>query len=917
MCTLSHRTSTRTASYRRCVIYGRFAPETTAVMVYRELGTTLRRVGSLVLLMTFALSPAAYAQSTTSATITGTVTDVASGLALSSVSVSLVHRGTEASKTTTDANGAFRFTNQPEGVYRVDARLNGYGNSATDDVVVAPGSTQISVAVSLSRQGQTQQLRRIGSVSASSTLGGGLQRTSTVSQDLSTQTIFRQNYPNVGEALTTLPGVNNLGHGSSVGDDTSLSLRGFDPSESQTLLDGHPIGPIGVGGGGFNFQVSPFYVLRNTQVTFGAGALGLYGTDATGGAIDLQTLSPTRENEFSVSQGVGTQGKLLSALQATGSLGHLGYAVGAATQGLYGNFAPQTIAQSGNFGFDISPGNVAANTHLVTGNYSLRDALLKLEYTFVPGTVATLTAYSARAHDDKSGVGDNDYQPFGPELAIAQGVASAPNGGPNNNACSVGFVGVTTNNAGAISCQTPAQAAQSNYGPSGGGSNPFQDIVNQDYHGRLTTSFAGNNIAIDGYIDTYNLNYNRNQASQNAAGLFTGGFRQDLYKTNGFLVSDDLVHGNNDFGFGYFTQHQTYDSNQFDTTNLVIVPNPQLFLATDNVFLRDTFTPRPWLTLYTNVYYKLLSTTGADTIDPRGTVLIRPTPRDAIRLVAGKTDGEPSASLAETQFNNTPTNINPSGSCGSLIGLPSNDPTKTATQQIGVGTLGNTGLQQETATDYEVTYGHQFASGSSFQIGGYVSRAANLITQITVPVAANQIPNNLIQQYYARIQQSCGSSYVGTLQDLGLTQSINGTTSGLYRGIEVTGRQFVARNLSLNYTYDLQHAQIFGYSDGDLMSNANDINGGQVLGVPLNSGSLGAEYDDRHGLDARIDGYYYGINNGYHRPPYGFANLSVNYNYARTGTEFTVGINNLTQSASQQYGFFNTGPYATSQCVQC
>ncbi len=779
-------------------------------------------------------------------------------------------------------------------------RRNGFDSSLSEDIAIAPGATRTSINVSLSRQSgpSGRALRVIGSTSASATLGGGLQRTSTVSQDISTDLLQRSNYPNVGEGITILPGVNSTGHSSTVGDDTSISLRGFDPSESQTLLDGHPIGPIGVGGGGYNFQVSPFYALSNTQVTFGAGALGLYGTDATGGAIALQTLSPTRTPELAVSQGFGSQGKLFSALDATGTVGRLGYAVAGATQGLYGNFAPHQIVQTGNLGFNISPSNVAANTHLVSANYSLRDSLLKLEYTFAPGTIATITGYTAHSRDDKSGVGDNDFEPY--QLAVANAQGNLGTGG-----CPSNLVPVQITDAGAVACETPAQAAKTSFGPSGGGANPFQDIVNQDYHGRLITSYLGNNIAIDGYIDTYNLNYNRNQASQLPNGRFTGGFNQSLYKTNGFLVSDDLPHGDNDFAFGYFTQHQTYDSNQFDTSNLVSVRNPQLFLATDNVFMRDTFTPKPWVTLYTNVYYKLLSTTGADTVDPRATLLLRPTPKDVVRLVAGKTDGEPSASLAETQLNNTPSNINPNRDCSSLVGLSSN--TNPTPNQVGVGTLAASNLQQETASDFEITYGHSFSSGSQFQIGGYVQRESNLIQSLSVPVPAGLIPNGLLQQIYARIQTACGSSYAGTLADLSLSQAANSTLSGLFRGIEFTGRAYATRNVSFEFTYDLQHAQVFGYSDADLMSNPTVINGGQLGGVPLNKGSLGAEFDNHHGFDARIDGYYYGINNGYHRPAYGFANASFLYEVPRTHSEIALGINNLTNSASQQYGNFNAG----------
>ncbi len=858
-----------------------------------------KRLAAIAIICLVTVAGQAVAQ-TPGTTISGTVIDVSSGLALQNASVRLYRGTTEVARSATDRNGAFHFSNQTPGIYRVQVSSNGFGLSVSDDISILPGTAQTSVTFSLNRQSGSRQesLRTIGSTTASSTLGGGLQRTSTVSQDISSDLLQRSNYPNIGEGITILPGVNNAGHSSTVGDDTSISLRGFDPSESQTLLDGHPIGPIGVGGGGYNFQVSPFYAIRNTQVTFGAGALGLYGTDATGGAIDLQTLSPTRSPELLVAQGFGSQGKLFSALNATGTVGRLGYAVAAATQGLYGNFAPQQIEQTGNLGFNISPSNTAANTHLVSGNYSLRDSLLKLEYTLAPGTIATLTGYTAHSRDDKSGVGDNDFQPL--SLAVVNAQPNLGTGG-----CSPTLVPVQITDAGAVQCETPAQAGRTSFGPSGGGANPFQDIVNQDYHGRFITNYLGNNISIDGYIDTFNLNYNRNQASQLANGRFTGGFYQNLYKTNGFLISDDLPRGNNDFAFGYFTQHQTFDNKQFDTGRLILVPSPQAFLATDNVFLRDTFTPRPGVTLYTNVYYKLLSTTGADTVDPRATLLLRPTANDVVRLVAGKTDGEPAASLAQTVLNNTPSNINPNSACQSLVGLSSNkNPTP---NQVGVGTLAASSLQQETASDFEATYGHSFANGSQFQIGGYVQRESNLIQSLNVPVPVGLIPAGLLQQIYARIQTACGSSYVGTLQDLSLGQSSNSTLSGLFRGIEFSGRAYATRDLSFEFTYDLQHAQTFGYSDTALMNNATAINGGQSSGIPLNKGSLGAEFDNHHGFDARIDGYYFGVNNGYHRPGYGFANASFVYEYPRSGSEVALGINNLTNSAVQQYGFLNAG----------
>jgi hypothetical protein len=844
---------------------------------------------------------AAAAPAVANTTISGTITDGSSGLPVAAATVVLV-RGTENVATTvTDQAGRYRFANEGPGIYHLTISRSGSDTSTSGDIAVTPEETMLVVDVTVNgttagtRTSQT--LKTIGQVTASAR--SGLQKSSTVSRDVSPQELYRENWSNVADGIGQLPGVNIAGHSSSIGDDESFSLRGFSPSESETLLDGHPIGPIGTGGATYNFSASPFLVLKNVQVTFGAGALGLYGTDATGGTVDLQTIDPTYRPQFQFTQGIGSQGKLTTAAQATGTIGRLGYAFAGGVQGTYGDFRPGIITQTGLLGSDISPGNIAANTYSVSGAYTLRNALGKLVYTIAPGTVASFTVYNASSRDDKSGVGDNDFEPSG-DIFNNQAV-DGPTG------MCPGQVELTVDNAGTVKCFSPQQAAQLTSGPAGGGPDPFQTITDQDYHGRLVTNVLGQTIAVDGYINTYNLNYNRNHASQNAAGIFTGGFREELYKTNGFTISDDIVHGNNDFGFGYSTQHQVFTGNDFDTGTLQIVQRPERPLGTDNIYLRDTFTPAPFATIYTNLYYKLLSTTGGDTVDPRVTLQLRPTNNDVVRIIAGKTDGEPAAALASNNFNQTPSNLNPQSRCKTFVGYTGADPNAVSTRPLNVGTLGATNLNQETATDYQLTFGHSFSDGSTVQIGGYVDHTSNLLASTTVPVPTGVVPAALLQAYYARIRQFCGSTYVGSINDLAFTQAYNGTTSGLFRGIELTGRVYANRNVFFDFTYDLQHAQTFGYTDAQLQSNPTAINGGQVNGIPLTKGSLGIEYDDKRGFNARVDAYYFGNNNAYNRPSYTFENASLAYDFKKTGTSLIFGVNNVGNTAYQQYGYINAG----------
>ena len=118
----------------------------------------------------------------------------------------------------------------------------------------------------------------------------------------------------------------------------SLSIRGYDPTETATLLDGHPIGPIGAFGGGYNYNVSPFWGLSAADVIFGSGATGLFGATTIAGAVNFQTINPTPQNHVSMTEGVGSNNKLMTGLLGTGSFGKLGYAVAWGSQGTTGNF---------------------------------------------------------------------------------------------------------------------------------------------------------------------------------------------------------------------------------------------------------------------------------------------------------------------------------------------------------------------------------------------------------------------------------------------------------------------------------------------------------------------------------------------------------------------------------------------------
>src|SRR6202041_2570020 len=145
--------------------------------------------------------------------------------------------------------------------------------------------------------------------------------------------------------LQALPAT-NVSTSSSVGDDVSLNLRGFGSDETAALLDGHPVGPLGVGSGGFNFSLGPAFGLSEVNVTYGSGAQGLFGSDTIGGAVNFVTINPTAKPQFSFQQQVGGFGILSTGITATGTLGNLGYAFAGGRLGEYGDFYPSMVPQS-------------------------------------------------------------------------------------------------------------------------------------------------------------------------------------------------------------------------------------------------------------------------------------------------------------------------------------------------------------------------------------------------------------------------------------------------------------------------------------------------------------------------------------------------------------------------------------------
>jgi outer membrane receptor protein involved in Fe transport len=246
----------------------------------------LKFLSLATLLACFALfAGSAFAQTTTTGSIEGVVTD-STGAAVPGVTVTATRQGGRTTSATTNDEGFFRISNVEPGTYTVSIEAaKGFAKYEQSDVPVNLSRTS-TITVQLRPQGAAETV----TVTAGS--GSAIDVTQNTTGTSVTTDQF-SNFPTqrtVQSLYTIAPTVTRSGLRDSSGRERDPSVAGSSGPENNYILDGVTVTDPAFGGSGANL---PFEFVQEIEIKTGA-----YGADigrATGGVFNVITKSGTNE----------------------------------------------------------------------------------------------------------------------------------------------------------------------------------------------------------------------------------------------------------------------------------------------------------------------------------------------------------------------------------------------------------------------------------------------------------------------------------------------------------------------------------------------------------------------------------------------------------------------------------------------
>ncbi len=813
------------------------------------------------------------------AKITGQVIESGTGLPLLGVTVATVGPTTE--KALTDSKGNFTLDNLMPGRYELVASLNGYQTTESNFFdLIADQNQAVTLAIQPT-QGVTSGIRSLGktTIRASATL----QTAAVISATVIAQDLAKRGISRAFTAIAKLPAVNYVGAQTAApADEVEFDIRGIGELETTTLIDGNPVGPLF--GGGYDYALSPVFGLRAVKVLYGSGS-DLYGVDAIGGVVDMQTLEPTARTAATLTQGYGTWDHFTTSLTATGTApgAKFGYALALGTEGLDGPFHHDYFYQP-SAAFDpyaVDPAVRALGVYQDDNSMTNKSVLLKTRVNFNDTSELTATYLSGSDWFDKTGNGDNDYLPYEVALFTGQNLhaSAASSGGadpcynanpktfmpgtnPNGSTPGFGPGGVPDGPNHPV-CVTPQQYANLNAGYQGAGP-AWAVFKSNSYALRYDGTIGKNTLSISSFTDSYGRDVSRtaqlpfiNVPSDNAA------WHNENSTNTGVTATYDIPGRNNDLGVGSFWENSSYYFLQGTTATGGVQQLAPTFHDTA-YFLRDAWHPlNSPLTTYGNVWFKHSTLTNTSYVDPR-LAFVYTLGNNVIRLAGGKTSTQPFPADIESSFMLTPV-----GTFSAHVGCSGFN---------AVGSVPSSELKPEQGIDQELSFGHRFSGDSTVQLSLYNENVFDKIYDgLNLPLSDLTVPFDPTP-YALQVQSKCGGTLADAIALLGVNGSINiGHTQA--RGIDLVGRARVSRPFFIDYDWSEESA-ILRSDDPSLI---NPVFGGslflipnaQLPNVPLHKYSYAFDYTFGRNIEARLSTYHVSENNPKNLPAYGWSDFEL------------------------------------------
>jgi hypothetical protein len=380
----------------------------------------------------FASQPLGARAASETGAITGTIHTVAGAPA---AGAQVILNGPSREETTSDASGHFTFASTPVGIYRLQVNKGGYLPASAADITVVSGTT-ITENVVL-QQTDLSSLRTIGAVatSAHSSINTGAASETNVTQ----QQLQNLANPQMNEALQQIPGLNLSRTGSAP--NTSISLGGAQPYETQVLLDGHPLST-----GRYGSWISQYFnsfMIGGIETEIGPGNTTPFAGTAIGGTANILTPSYNGHSITSFTTGMDSYGSQYSDFLSTGKLGQkLNYAFGVGYNGSNGPYqgANGCVVTPSNSKQDNLPGSTGIIQYCGSLGAPLfqKGEIAKLHYDFSPATsfevgyIGSQSGYYPQA---------SAYGQYAGNMTIVNCLSNGHCSNPNDS----GYIGKTIN----------------------------------------------------------------------------------------------------------------------------------------------------------------------------------------------------------------------------------------------------------------------------------------------------------------------------------------------------------------------------------------------------------------------------------------------------------------------------------------